>query len=118
VCTWSKGTFAWYGGRENPREAFPLDLNIYEVLGAGALAIADDFADDWVVAHRAQRFRPARTRRIGLDRFELPGVLELDPQLDGTLTVGELVERSSDREERMRTARLLYLLWACELIRG
>ncbi|MBP6841224.1 MAG: protein kinase [Kofleriaceae bacterium] len=118
VCTWSKGTFAWYGGRENPREAFPLDLNIYEVLGAGALAIADDFADDWVVAHRAQRFRPVRTRRIGLDRFELPGVLELDPQLDGTLTVGELVERSSDREERMRTARLLYLLWACELIRG
>ena len=33
VCSWNKGTFGWYAGRENPREAFPLDFNAFEILG-------------------------------------------------------------------------------------
>src|SRR5205814_9249678 len=39
VCTWNKGSFGWYAGRENPREAFPLDFNAFEILGAGAMAL-------------------------------------------------------------------------------
>ena len=42
VCTWNKGGFGWYAGRENPREAFPLDFNAFEILGAGAMALSDD----------------------------------------------------------------------------
>ena len=38
VCTWTKGTFGWYEGRALERNAFPLDLNPFEVLGAGAVS--------------------------------------------------------------------------------
>ena len=118
VCSWSKGTYAWYGGRENKREAFPLDLNIYEVLGAGALAVSEELIEEWLTSQRELNLKPARGRRISLDRFELSGLVELDGLLDGKSTVADICDRNKDRDQRMRTARLLFLLWACELVRG
>jgi eukaryotic-like serine/threonine-protein kinase len=117
VCTWNKGSFGWYAGRENPREAFPLDFNAYEILGAGALAMADDFIEGWIARNAALRLRAARTRRVGPERFEVKGLVELCDQLDGKRTVADLVESSAERLDRLRTGRMLSLLESCELAR-
>jgi hypothetical protein len=117
VCTWNKGSFGWYAGRENPRESFPLDFNAFEILGAAALALSDDLVESWIVRNGALRLRASRTRRVGPERFEVPGLVELCDALDGRRTVADLVERSSDRHERLKTGRLLSLLEACDLAR-
>jgi serine/threonine protein kinase len=117
VCSWTKGSFGWYAGRENPREAFPLDFNAYEILGAGGMALADDFIEAWIARNGGLRLRAARTRRVGPERFEVKGLVELCEQLDGKRTVGDLVEASADRPERLRIGRMLSLLESCELAR-
>jgi hypothetical protein len=117
VCTWNKGGFAWYAGRENPREAFPLDFNAFEILGAGALALAEEVVDSWIAKHGKQRLRASRTRRVGPERFEVKGLVELFDSLDGKHTVNVIVERGPTRDDKLRTARMLSLLEACDLAR-
>ena len=117
VCTWNKGGFAWYAGRENPREAFPLDFNAFEILGAGAMALDAEVIDGWYAKHSTLKLRASRTRRVGPERFEVKGLVELFEALDGKLTVAKLVERTADKEEQRRIARMLSLLEACDLAR-
>ncbi|HEX7840586.1 MAG TPA: serine/threonine-protein kinase [Kofleriaceae bacterium] len=117
VCTWNKGSFGWYAGRENPREAFPLDFNAFEILGAAALAMSDDFIEAWIARNAQLRLRAARTRRVGPERFEVKGLVELCDMLDGKRSVGDLVEASPDRADRLRTGRMLSLLESCDLAR-
>jgi serine/threonine-protein kinase len=117
VCTWNKGSFGWYAGRENPREAFPLDFNAFEILGAGAMALSDDFVESWIARHAAVRLRTARTRRVGPERFEVPGLVELCDMLDGKRSVSDLIEASPDRGERLKAGRMLNLLESCDLAR-
>jgi serine/threonine-protein kinase len=117
VCTWNKGGFAWYAGRENPREAFPLDFNAFEILGAGAMALADDYVDQWVAKYGSMKLRASKTRRVGPERFEVKGLVELFEALDGKKSVATFVEAHAEREERMRTGRMLVLLEACDLAR-
>jgi hypothetical protein len=117
VCTWNKGAFGWYAGRENPREAFPLDFNAFEILGAGAMALSDEFVDSWIARNAALKLRTTRTRRVGPERFEVVGLVQLCDLLDGKRTVIDLVESHPDRSERLKTGRMLTLLEACDLAR-
>ncbi|HET7505505.1 MAG TPA: serine/threonine-protein kinase [Kofleriaceae bacterium] len=117
VCTWNKGAFGWYAGRENPREAFPLDFNAFEILGAGAMAISEDFVESWIARNAGLRLRAARTRRIGPERFEVKGLAALCEALDGKRPVTDLVEASGERGERLNVGRMLILLEACDLAR-
>ncbi len=117
VCTWNKGQFGWYGGRENPREAFPLDFNAFEILGAGAMTLAEEVVEAWVAKHAGMRLRVARNRRVGPERFEVKGLQELCEQLDGHKTVNDYVEMFTDRNDRLRISRMLCLLEACDLAR-
>ncbi len=117
VCTWNRGGFGWYAGRENPREAFPLDFNAFEILGAGAMAIADDQVEHWVAKHGSLRLRASRTRRVGPERFEVKGLVELFETLDGKASVGDLVDAHHDRAERLKLGRMLCLLESCDLAR-
>jgi eukaryotic-like serine/threonine-protein kinase len=117
VCTWNKGGFAWYAGRENPREAFPLDFNAFEILGAGAMALAEDVIDTWVAKHAGLELRSVRSRRVGPERFEVKGLVELFDRLDGKQSIGDLLEEHADPEVRRCTARMLCLLEACDLAR-
>jgi serine/threonine-protein kinase len=117
VCTWNKGAFGWFAGRENPREAFPLDFNPFEILGAGAMALSDELVEAWIARNAALRLRAARTRRIGPERFEVKGLVELCELLDGKRMVVDLVEASPERAERLNTGRMLNLLEACDLAR-
>jgi serine/threonine protein kinase len=115
VCTWNKGTFAWYANRENAREAFPLDFNAFEILGAGAMALPDDVVDTWLARNSGARLRSVKQRRLGPERFEVKGLLELFDFLDGRRTIGDLVELQPDRSERLRVGRMLCLLEACDM---
>ena len=117
VCTWNKGGFGWYAGRENPREAFPLDFNAFEILGAGAMALAEDFIESWIAKNGSLRLRASRTRRVGPERFEVKGLVQVCDLLDGKRTVGDLVEMQAERVERLKTGRMLCLLEACDLAR-
>ncbi|HEX2687692.1 MAG TPA: serine/threonine-protein kinase [Kofleriaceae bacterium] len=117
VCTWNKGSFGWYAGRENPREAFPLDFNAFEILGAAAMALSDEVVESWIARNAALRLRASRTRRIGPERFEVKGLVEMCDMLDGRRAVSDLVETSSDRTERLNLGRMLCLLEACDLAR-
>ena len=117
VCTWNKGGFGWYAGRENPREAFPLDFNAFEILGAGAMALSDDHIEAWIAKNSAVKLRASRTRRVGPERFEVKGLVQLCEQLDGKKPNSELIEASPDRNERLKVGRMLCLLEACDLAR-
>lgn len=117
VCTWNKGGFGWYAGRENPREAFPLDFNAFEILGAGAMALSDDHIESWIAKNGSLRLRASRTRRVGPERFEVKGLVQVCELLDGKRTVGDLVELQTERVERLKTGRMLCLLEACDLAR-
>ena len=117
VCTWNKGGFAWYAGRENPREAFPLDFNAFEILGAGAMALSDDVTDAWLAKHGNSKLRASRTRRVGPERFEVKGLVDLFETLDGSKTVTKIIDDRDEREEQLRVARMLCLLEACDLAR-
>jgi serine/threonine protein kinase len=117
VCTWNKGAFGWYAGRENPREAFPLDFNAFEILGAGAMALSDDVIDGWIARNASLRLRATRTRRVGPERFEVTGLVQLCDLLDGKRSVVDLVESHSDRNERLKIGRMLSLLESCDLAR-
>src|SRR6185436_13497534 len=61
VCTWTKGTYGWHEGLTNQKNAFPIDLNPFEVLGAGSLAARDDVIGAWLqqlASSRVMRLRP------------------------------------------------------------
>jgi len=117
VCTWNKGGFGWYAGRENPREAFPLDFNAFEILGAGAMALSDDHIESWIAKTSSLKLRASRTRRVGPERFEVKGLVQVCDLLDGKRTIADLVEMQADRNERLKTGRMLCLLEACDLAR-
>ncbi len=118
VCTWNKGTFAWFANRENAREAFPLDFNAFEILGAGAMALPDEAVDSWLAKNSQCRLRAVKQRRLGPERFEVKGLVELFDFLDGRRTVGDLVELQPDRSERLRMGRMLCLLEACDMAKS
>ncbi len=118
VCTWTKGTFAWYEGTENTRTAFPLDLNTFEVLGAGAMAMPDDAVGQWMMERAASTVVRVRPRpAVELERFEITGLPTLYSRVDGDRTVGQLVTETLDPMSQRRQARMLLLLEQCELVR-
>jgi serine/threonine protein kinase len=117
VCTWNKGGFAWYAGRENPREAFPLDFNAFEILGAGAMALSDEVTDAWLAKHGTDKLRASRTRRVGPERFEVKGLVEMFESLDGRRTSIQIIDENENREDQLKVARMLCLLEACDLAR-
>jgi hypothetical protein len=118
VCTWTRGTFAWYDGAENTRTAFPLDLNSFEVLGAGAMAMRDDTIAHWMIERAASTVLRSRPKpAIELERFEIAGLPTLFTKIDGRSTVGQLITDSLDPTAQRRTARMLILLEQCEMVR-
>ena len=111
VCTWTKGSFGWYEGRQLERNAFPLDLNPFEVLGAGAMAMRDDVVAAWLSQHAADSLIHAQARPVvPIERFEVVGLPALFQRIDGMHTVGELITESLDPATQRRTARMLLLL--------
>lgn len=116
VCTWSKGSFEWYDSVLNEREAFPLDLDPFEVLGAGAMAVQIEHVNQWIGSVKHLAFRSATSSDLSPESFQLGQDLrDVYNQLDGRRSVGDLVDRFTDQTERSKFARMLYLIAMTEL---
>lgn len=116
VCTWTKGSYGWYEGRAFERTAFPLDINPFEVMGAGAMAFRDELVVAWMGKFAAETMVHKHARPlVAIERFEIVGLKALFERIDGQRTVGELVTESLDPATQRRTARMLILLQQTEL---
>ena len=110
VCTWSKGSYTWYPNRENSREAFPIDLDPYEVLGAGALALRDDFLWKWSESLHGMRPRAAERPHIRPEQLKLGRIgRDILNMLDGRASVSDLLARRPGNDERVQLLRILFL---------
>jgi len=117
VCTWSKGAYTWYPNRENKREAFPIDLDPYEVLGAGALAMRDDFLWKWSESLHGMRPRAAERPPIRPEQLKLGRMgREILNMLDGRTSVSELLARRPGPDERVQLLRILFLFLETGLV--
>jgi hypothetical protein len=113
VCTWSNGRYAWHASRKNPREAFPLDLDPYEVIGAGAMSLPIESLDAWVKKHGQVKLRSAKVPNVGPHSFRVPGTSVIDTYhaLDGKKSLAQLRDRYTDDAEQLRFLRSAYLLF-------
>jgi len=109
--TWTQGAFHYYRGMRNPLEAFPLGLSSFEILGAGVVALSNDFL--------ASRFEPMMdfhprampNPRISTEAFRLgPTPREVLVLLDGSLTLRTWAGRFVSPDELLTFYRTLYLL--------
>ena len=106
------GRYDWNAGKEDSREAYPLEAEGFAMLGEAALALRPDVIDAWLAKHRDDRVVQVRTHRISPAVFALPNALEVYKEVDNVRTLGKLVGPHANR------ARILYLLMACDLIRS
>jgi len=110
VCTWSKGIYTWYQGRQNRREAFPLDLDPYEVLGAGALALRDEFLWRWSETLHEMRPRAVERTDVRPEQLKIGRIgSDVLRTLDGRTSVAELIARRPGPDERLQLLRVLFL---------
>jgi len=110
VCTWNKGTYTWYPWRENHRESFPLDLDPYEVLGAGAMALPEDVLWRW--SESVSSVRPRPTTRFGVrpEQFKVGAVGRAVLEgLNGERTISDLIVRGLGTIDRLDMLRLVFL---------
>jgi serine/threonine-protein kinase len=116
VFAWPQGRFRFYRGRVNQREAFPLGLDAFEILGAGIAGLPLD-----VVRARLEKLAPRRVRRAERARptpeqFRVgAGPRELWQRLDGKRTVGDWMRRYEQPEQLVTLCRTLYLLIESDL---
>jgi hypothetical protein len=116
VCTWGRGSFAWYAGRENTREAFPLDLNAFEVLGAGALDTPGEVMESWLSKVGDTRPRLVKRGRVRPEVFQLGTFMrDVCRSLDGSRTLADLRVEFEQRDQHDRFVRVLYLLIQTDL---
>jgi hypothetical protein len=116
VCTWGRGAFAWYAGRENTREAFPLDLNAFEVLGAGALDTPGEVMETWLSRVGDTRPRLVKRGRVRPEVFQLGTFMrDVCRSLDGSRTLADLRVEFEQRDQHDRFVRVLYLLIQTDL---
>ena len=71
-------------------------------------ALYCDVTDSWLAKHGSLKLRASRTRRVGPERFEVKGLVELFDSLDGKREVGDIVEAHEDRAD---PRKLNVILW-------
>jgi len=111
VCTWQKGHYRWYRGKRNPREAFPLGLDCFEVLGAGATSLAAETVEAWARPMADRAPIAAKNTRVVPEAFRL-GTFprEVYNRLDGRLKLRDWIGRFTSVDDRLAFLRTLYLL--------
>jgi hypothetical protein len=116
VCTWPKGTYRWYRGKRVSRESFPLGLDAFEVLGAGATALPVDLLEAWADPNLDRLPVSAKNARVVPEAFRL-GTYPRDVynRLDGRNSLRQLVGRYTTVDDRLAFLRTLYLLQQTEL---
>ena len=117
VVSWVNGSYEWYPGRENPRPAFPLDLDPLEVYGAGAKALPSGVLTSWLDRHAALRYRAVHNPKLVPELFQLGRVTrQVMELLDGRRTLRELATQKHTGVGRDETLRVVYLLVHTQLV--
>jgi serine/threonine protein kinase len=116
VCTWNKGHYRWFGGRRNGRESFPLGLDAFEVLGAGATALPAEQLELWGQPFAEHCPIAAKNPRVVPEAFRLGSYpRDVYNRLDGRNTLRQLTARFTNFDDRLAFLRTLYLLVQSEL---
>jgi hypothetical protein len=116
VCTWQKGHYRWFRGKRNQREAFPLGLDAFEVLGAGATALPAEALDTWVALFAERTPVAAKNPRVVPEAFRLGSYpRDVYNRLDGRLATKAFLQRFTNVDDRLAFLRTLYLLIQSEL---
>ena len=116
VFGWTHGRYRFHRGLINHREAFPLGLDAFEILGAGVAGLPLT-----TVLARLERVGDRRVRRVERQRptpehFRVgAGPRELWQRLDGKRTVGEWIRRYEQPDQLLTLCRTLYLLIESDL---
>ena len=114
--SWREGEFRYFRGRVNKREAFPVRLDPFEIIGAGVAHLPLAQARDRLLELATARVRRVERSRPTPGDFRLgTGPRELWEQLDGGATVGEWMRAYSEPSEFLTLCRTLYLLIETDL---
>jgi eukaryotic-like serine/threonine-protein kinase len=116
VFAWQTGRYRYYRGRMNKREAFPLGLDAFEILGAGVAGLPLEPVRIRLDKLSAKRVRRAERQRPTPEHFRVgAGPRELWQRLDGKRTVGEWMRRYEQPEQLLTLCRTLFLLIEADL---
>jgi eukaryotic-like serine/threonine-protein kinase len=113
---WTAGTFAFYRDVVNPQESFPLGLDPFEILGAGAVSLPADFLDRRFATSLDHRPVMTAHDRIEPEVFRVgPTPREVRQMFDGRRALRTWMADFSDETERLTLLRSLYLLVETDL---
>jgi serine/threonine-protein kinase len=116
VFGWTDGRYRFFRGRLNHREAFPLGLDAFEILGAGVAGLPLTVVRGRLDAEADRRVRYVERARPTPEQFRVgAGPRELWQRLDGKRTVGDWMRRYEQPEQLLTLCRTLYLLIESEL---
>ncbi|MDB4966085.1 MAG: serine/threonine protein kinase [Myxococcales bacterium] len=116
VFAWQTGRYRYHRGRMNKREAFPLGLDAFEILGAGVAGLPLEPVRLRLEKHAAKRVRRVERQRPSPEHFRVgAGPRELWQRLDGKRTVGEWMRRYDQPEQLLTLCRTLFLLIESDL---
>lgn len=114
LCTWKAGRYAWYAGKEDSRESFPLEAEAFSMLGEAALALPADTIEAWLAKHRDARLVTVKSQRVSPDAFKIPRAAELATAATAGHALHAVVASHADPGW---AARVLYLFVARDLAR-
>jgi serine/threonine-protein kinase len=116
VFGWTGGHYRFYRGQVNQREAFPLGLDAFEILGAGVAGLPLDNVRARLEKVGGKRVRRVERPRPTPEHFRVgAGPRELWQRLDGKRTVHEWIRRYDQPEQLLTLCRTLYLLIESDL---
>jgi serine/threonine-protein kinase len=113
---WSTGSFAFFRGAQNDQGSFPLDLDGFEILGAGVLTLPYPELERRFETLLDCRPTPTERRRIDPDAFRLgPTPRDVLAMLDGERTIRAWMAYFTAPDELVTFLRALHLLVETDL---
>ncbi|HEY3358753.1 MAG TPA: protein kinase [Polyangia bacterium] len=111
IYSWQKGRYRYERGKTNAREAFPLGLDAFEIIGAGVVTLSLPFLRSryrplWGMSPRAVPNPPVPPEVFRLG----PGPRELYHRLDGRRRLEDWVAYFASETELLNFYRTFYLL--------
>jgi eukaryotic-like serine/threonine-protein kinase len=117
IFTWQKGRYRWERNRCNTREAFPLGLDAFEIIGAGVVTLPLPYLRARYRTFAERMPRGVDVPPVAPEAFRLgPGPRELYQRLDGRRRLDEWTRMFPHDGELANFYRTLYLLVEAGLV--
>ncbi|MBI5480069.1 MAG: protein kinase [Deltaproteobacteria bacterium] len=117
IFSWQRGRYRWERNRCNTREAFPLGLDAFEIIGAGVVTLPLAYLRARYRAFGDRMPRGVEAPPVAPEAFRLgPGPRELYQRLDGHRRLDEWTRLFPSDGELLNFYRTLYLLVEAGLV--